>query len=259
MSASVQSSQRKKPRSPEPQPVETGEPPPLHALDRVNVEVMPREMLAEAEYNPRVINDDQRARLRAILSKHGLVEPIVFNKRTGRIIGGHRRIAILDAIHGSPRYSVHVNVLDVSEIDERELNIALNNDAAQGQYDLEALLKLYSDKEFPLEVAATGFSIANMYQLFGDDPTNRDTVALDDLAQKIQKARDELAIAGRSARDKKDRPIDSMNFYLVVVFASYDHRKRFTDAAKLADNRYQDGREIARRCGLDIDAEPAAE
>jgi ParB-like chromosome segregation protein Spo0J len=48
--------------------------------------------LKPAPYNPRQSTEKQEAQLKASLSKFGLVEPIIYNKQTGFIVGGHFRI-----------------------------------------------------------------------------------------------------------------------------------------------------------------------
>lgn len=47
--------------------------------------------LKPAPYNPRKSNKKQEDNLRKSLEKFGVVEPIIFNKRTGYIVGGHFR------------------------------------------------------------------------------------------------------------------------------------------------------------------------
>lgn len=56
------------------------------------IEVKNISELKEAPYNPRKSNKKQDSNLKASLEKFGVVEPIVFNKRTGYIVGGHFRV-----------------------------------------------------------------------------------------------------------------------------------------------------------------------
>jgi ParB-like chromosome segregation protein Spo0J len=44
-----------------------------------------------APYNPRKISDHDLEALRRSMKFFGVVEPVVVNKRTGRIVGGHQR------------------------------------------------------------------------------------------------------------------------------------------------------------------------
>jgi hypothetical protein len=47
-----------------------------------------------------VINDNEKRKLRAGIAKHKMVMPPVWNKRTGNLVGGHQRMASLDALAG---------------------------------------------------------------------------------------------------------------------------------------------------------------
>ena len=48
--------------------------------------------LKPAPYNPRSSNKRQEQNLKDSLTKFGVVEPIIFNKQTGYIVGGHFRV-----------------------------------------------------------------------------------------------------------------------------------------------------------------------
>ena len=95
--------------------------------------------LEPATYNPRAISHDAMVGLRASLGRFGVVQPLVWNKTTGRIVGGHQRHrALLD----SGEVEAQVVVVEMGEEDERELNVALNNPHIAGHFtdDLQDLL-----------------------------------------------------------------------------------------------------------------------
>ncbi len=87
--------------------------------------------LAPDERNPRTISPAAKNALGASVRRFGLVQPIVFNERTGRVVGGHQRIAVLKA---QGIEEVDVAIGSWSEDEERALNVALNNAAAQGEF-----------------------------------------------------------------------------------------------------------------------------
>ena len=91
--------------------------------------------LKPAPYNPRKSNKKQEDNLRKSLEKFGVVEPIIFNKRTGYIVGGHFRTRELKKLGVE---EVDCVIVDLSEEDERELNIRLN--ANTGDWDNDLLL-----------------------------------------------------------------------------------------------------------------------
>ena len=47
--------------------------------------------------NPRTISDDALRGLSASIREFGLVQPIIWNKQTNRVVGGHQRLSVLQA------------------------------------------------------------------------------------------------------------------------------------------------------------------
>lgn len=212
-------------------------------LESYQMVTLHRSDLKDAEYNPRVINDVERRKLKAGLKRHGLVAPITFNIRTGKICGGHQRIHQLDSLAGTHDYTLQVAQIDVDENREKEINILLNNQNAAGDWDLEALGALVKDPL--LDLTGTGFDHADLFRLFGDTPILARDEDLDELAQKVRDARDKY-----DKIEKNNKGGDDSEFYCVLVFRDAAQLSKFIAAAKLPDNRYQSGEDIATLCGL---------
>ncbi|MDD4210761.1 MAG: DNA methyltransferase [Bacteroidales bacterium] len=98
--------------------------------------------LKPAPYNPRKSNEKQEANLKKSLEKFGVVEPIVFNKQTGHIVGGHFRIRELKKLGYK---EVDCVIVDLNEDDEKELNIRLN--ANTGEWDWDTLANEWNVEE----------------------------------------------------------------------------------------------------------------
>ena len=90
--------------------------------------------LKPAPYNARQSSKEQEKQLQASLQKFGVVEPIIFNKQTGYVVGGHFRLRELTKMGYK---EVECVIVDLSEDDERELNIRLN--ANTGSWDWDRL------------------------------------------------------------------------------------------------------------------------
>jgi ParB-like chromosome segregation protein Spo0J len=90
--------------------------------------------LIPAPYNPRQSTAKQEKHLKESLEKFGLVEPIIFNKQTGYIVGGHFRVRELKKLGIT---EIECVIVDLNEADEKELNIRLN--ANTGGWDWETL------------------------------------------------------------------------------------------------------------------------
>jgi site-specific DNA-methyltransferase (adenine-specific) len=103
---------------------------------------MPMDTLKPATYNPRTITERALSGLKNSIDRFGAVSPIVWNERTGNIVGGHQRYKVLLE---EGETETDVVVVDLSLDEEMALNIALNNPAIQGDWsdDIEALLKKF--------------------------------------------------------------------------------------------------------------------
>jgi len=82
--------------------------------------------------NPRAIGAEHLNALKESMARFGYVEPIVLNKRTGHIVGGHQRYAVLVAEGVAEATMV---VVDMAEEDEMAANITLNNPEIEGEWD----------------------------------------------------------------------------------------------------------------------------
>jgi ParB-like chromosome segregation protein Spo0J len=129
------------------------------------VRVLPIEQLQPAAYNPRKPLSPMSPaykKLRASLTAFGLVEPLVWNELTGRVVGGHARLRILKEIGHT---EVPVSVVRLDETRERALNVVLNNVEAQGRYDPAKLADLLAELTGLPELALTGFDESAMSTL----------------------------------------------------------------------------------------------
>lgn len=117
-----------------------------------NVEIS---KLNAATYNPRIellpgMADFEK--LKTSIEELGFAEPIVWNKRTGNVVGGHQRLAVCKHLGYT---SVPCSIVDLDEKDEKVLNIALNK--IKGQWDYEKVEEIL--RNFDYEVATiSGFA-----------------------------------------------------------------------------------------------------
>lgn len=136
-------------------------------FQRFETATIERKQLRGAPYNPRTIDDANRARLKDKLASVGLVNTLVWNRRTGNLVSGHQRLSIIDELEGRDDYSLVVSVVDVDEREEKELNVFLNNASAQGDWDLGELAKI-ADR-FKADIPSLGFDVGELdYILTGD-------------------------------------------------------------------------------------------
>lgn len=225
------------------------------SLERFVVRKIERSAIKNADYNPRVISDSAKRRLKAGIKKLGILGPIIWNRRTGNIVGGHQRIGIMDKLQGKDAgdYEVTVAEVDLSETEEIEANLLLNNAAAMGEFDIVKLEPLLKIPDLNLE--ATGWDRADIFRIFGSDKVVLDE-ALPDAAS--EDAAEKTAEAVKAVSEQYRKNVEAAHarnndqFFIVVVFESAADRLDFTEALGLDDNRYQSGK-VMRELFLDRD------
>ena len=126
--------------------------------------------LNPAAYNPRKTlapGDVEYEQIKQSILAFGMVEPIVWNRQTGNVVGGHQRLTVLrDLGHET----VEVSVIDVSEAQEKALNIALNK--ISGDWDdgkLTALLDELAADADEMLVSLTGFTQEEFDEIFASE------------------------------------------------------------------------------------------
>lgn len=142
-------------------------------LQKGDVVTIGRSSIVDDDINPRKISDDNMKRLKVSIRKNGLVGHLVYNKATGHIVGGHQRLAALDSIMRTKDYTLDVLQVDMPLKDEVRLNVALNQQDAQGEFDFDMVANLA--KDFDLDISDDfGFSPDTIDVNFPDFSTRDD-------------------------------------------------------------------------------------
>jgi hypothetical protein len=111
---------------------------------RVEIRSLPLSSLKPADYNPRTISDEAMRALETSIDRFGIVQPIVWNKRTGNVVSGHQRLSALQKLGA---VETDVVVVDLDDIDEKALNITQNNPHITGEFDQNMLQPLLVELE----------------------------------------------------------------------------------------------------------------
>ena len=123
--------------------------------------------LLPADYNPRKDlkpGDSEYEKLKRSLEQFGYVEPVIWNKTTGRVVGGHQRLKVLIDLGIT---EIDCVVVELDEEREKALNVALNK--ISGDWDKDKLALLISDLQgADFDVSLTGFEPAEIDALFKD-------------------------------------------------------------------------------------------
>lgn len=122
-------------------------------MDELEIKTMKLSDLKGWERNPRRISDKAMEGLKASLERWGVVQPIVWNKQTGRIVGGHQRVVALKKLG---KKTAQVLIVDLPESEEKALNVSLNNPHIAGEFteDLTIILE-----EIKVEIPGMDFEL----------------------------------------------------------------------------------------------------
>lgn len=193
-----------------------------------------------APYNPRKKNEKVVEALKRNFKKVGFLGGIQWNETTGNLIGGHKRTEALDLIHnydGTDKtdYEIKVEKIALTEKQEKEQNIFLNNKRVQGETDFRLMADLieYIDIE---EAGLENIDIEYIETLvpnfsFGDSKQIQKDI------DKMKAPKNEMTPEEKKAHVKNVKQTvknDLANSthaasYFVVTFKSYDEKAEFLE------------------------------
>ncbi|HAP5952050.1 TPA: DNA modification methylase [Enterococcus faecalis] len=135
--------------------------------------------LHPAEYNPRVElkpGMEEYEKLKQSILEFGFVDPPIFNKRTGNLVGGHQRVSVAKDLGIG---EIEVSIVDLPIEKEKALNIALNKISGQWDEDKLALLLNELDEN---ELNISGFTDKEIQEVIDqyDMRLDLETEAIDD-------------------------------------------------------------------------------
>jgi hypothetical protein len=168
------------------------------------------------------------------MSEVGLLQPLIINKTTGWLLGGHQRLASMDALEkykdGKNDYQIDVAMVELTEKEEAEMLVFLNNASASGTWDTDLLAELNLDMGVKFD--SMGFEKLDIELIFdGDsrfDGFFADTIEQIEQKQSLQNI--EAQKRGGSQLDRfehqKDHAEDlSPDFYVTVVFNNQEEKQ----------------------------------
>lgn len=148
--------------------------------DDLRIVQIPITDLQPSLYNPRKWSESSTEQLKESIRRFGLVDPILVNgaeTRKNIVIGGHFRLKVARELGFTEAPVVYVEITD--EAKERELNLRLNKNLGEWDYDLL--------KEFDQELLGDiGFSSTELDDIFIDEKVNaEDTFDLNKELEKL--------------------------------------------------------------------------
>ncbi len=148
----------------------------------MRIEKKPISDLNRAAYNPRVDlqpGNEEYESIRCSLERYGLVQPIVWNERTGNMVSGHQRLTVLQ---NQGVKEVEVSAVSLDNIAEKQLNIALNK--TEGSWDNDKLTELLV--ELGDDAIHTGFTPEEIEVLQNEISSYFDEEAADEHDEQLR-------------------------------------------------------------------------
>lgn len=180
----------------------------------MNIQKIKIEKINPAAYNPRKDlqpGDLDYDKLKRSIDTFGYVEPLVWNSRTGSLVGGHQRFKIL--LEQGVK-EVEVSVVDLELEKEKTLNLALNK--ISGDWDDEKLGLLLKEltQNTDFDSLLAGFDLPEISQIF-------------DRLEKINEDKFNIEDELKNIKDPKTKPGDLIKLG--------DHRLLCGDCSKPED------------------------
>lgn len=158
----------------------------------MEIRKIPVSMINPAPYNPRIDlqpGDPEYEKLKRSIEEFGYVEPLVWNERTGNLVGGHQRYKIIVNEQGATE--IEVSVVNLDETREKALNLALNK--IRGDWDEEKLAQVLAElQESDLDVTLTGFDQEEVMELLSEYQNVEVEESVQDDGFDVEKALDEI-------------------------------------------------------------------
>ena len=197
-------------------------------LQKFEMVVMRRSEIKLHPKNPRVITDSAKKKLAVKMKQVGLLQPLIVNKRTGYLLGGHQRLERYQ--DGVNDFEIDVALVDLDESQELEMLVFLNNGSTQGNWDTELLAQI--NIESGVSWGGMGFDNLEVEMLFDGDSRFGD-VFKD--APEVSETKDALneVKAHRKESTEAMKDAQSIDYYIIVVCKDKDDKAQILRKLKL--------------------------
>lgn len=211
-------------------------------LEKFETQIVNRQNIQEADYNPRRIDEKAAKKLRKFLRENGLWSPLVVNKQSMTLVSGHQRLAAMDALLRKPDYDLTVSMIDVDEATEIKGNVFMNNPSAQGEWDiwkLEGLKDIIPELDYESDL---GFDPSEISVMFGDSFLSAEPEAKEAEEESEPESPQEYRDIKKRARDQEREDnqsgvgdkakIENADFSVTFIFPNNHEKHKFMRAIR---------------------------
>ena len=187
-------------------------------------------------------------KLKQNIKRVGMLGGIIWNERTNNLVSGHQRVTVLDQLNGydgteETDYILRVDKVNLSEKEEKEQNIFMNNQSVQGEFDIDALRNLLTEIDFKsaglteqdlsiigidfdmpvLEEIRTG--IEDMSSSYNEGKEREKKIA--ELSRESQIAHNKEV--KQQVKDAAQKQAQDMDAYLMLSFDTFEAKSAFCE------------------------------
>lgn len=207
-----------------------------------------RSSIKMANYNPRKISTDALKKLKQNIKRVGLLGGIIWNEATENIVSGHQRVTVLDQLNAydgtsETDYILRVEKVILSDKEEKEQNIFMNNQSVQGEFDLDSLRDLILD----IDYKSAGLTDQDLSMIgFEIEMPVLDDIASDfnDISSEYDKGKAQEKVAKEMTREEKiahnkevkakvmkdsSNQANDMEAYVMLSFENYAAKATFME------------------------------
>jgi len=215
----------------------------------MNIQNIDLDLLNPAEYNPRIITDDEFNGLCESLKIFGQQENLIVNKDM-TIISGHQRYEAMKFLGWTEAVC---NMVDLDKHAEKKLNVLMNSQAISGKYDdlklAEILEELKLDDDYeglrldklePLDLSEIDVEEDEAPEVSSEPPVSK-------LGEIYQLGRHRVMCGSSTNEDDVNKLIDNQNIDLYVTDPPYnvDYVGKTKDALTIQNDSMDDGEFLA--------------
>ena len=183
-----------------------------------------RSQITLAAYNPRKISEKARKQLKANLKRVGLMGGIVWNESSGNLVSGHQKVGIMDEVNRYNNetrendYKIRVDVVHLTDKEEKEQNLFMNNKAVQGEFDDDMLIQMLGEIEYQnagfdnFDMELLGIGISDI----SDEVSKNDISEILNEAEAVQEASMAVAMAGKAGGCSYPVYLDIVHFLCIL-------------------------------------------
>jgi hypothetical protein len=188
-----------------------------------------------APYNPKRHTEQAVKQQQKNFRRVGYLGGIVWNKTTGNIVSGHKRIMAMDMEYkydGKPEtdYDVRVEMVEMDEKTEKEQNIFMDAKSTNTEQDYYLISSLLPDIDYK-NAGLTASEYENMISLnIPEDSYNISTISIEDIAGlKNPETKEAIKEKKQIQKEIAQKRHQDLEAYITLSFSSYEEKGAFCE------------------------------